>query len=594
MRSDERKGSWKDSGKKSRDSNVSAFCFLALSIVLVLLRSFECFPFCEVSKLNFSDKKSRTAKIMLYQCCYTKFDMNEIPSTSERRQFIKNSLGLTAGAAAMAVSVPAVAAKPQMSSSTTIFKFSPNDKFSLATEALQKEIDRLSAMGGGTLVIPAGTYTTGTVFLKSNVHIELEQGAVWLGSANIEDYADMGWGHNKDRQPWHLIYADGVENVAITGLGKIDGGSDDFWQPYEKDAKGNMVEPRWIKAKDKKVSPLIDINNSDNIVIRDVTLVTGGGWNLHLFDCDNVKIHGVRVMNNIYSPNSDGIDLSGCRDVSISDCHIKTCDDAIVLKTLPDSRTCERVAVTNCVIETLCVGIKMGAHESFHDMRHFSASNCVFVGTSRFFALYSKNGGHLENITISNITGDTNAKLVFNRPIQLMVERNREGKIGSISNVYVSNVACHTDGRILITSDEPGAIDNVTIRDTSLTYPWVEDPKALINGARSNQFPKLELHKDAGEARAAIVVKNVNRFALQNVTVNWPKSGDKVPVEWQHKERIENGTTRIHRYDYRNPVMADLSFMWGKNITKAWLQNPFAESSNSKDEVYVLENVEKI
>ena len=515
-----------------------------------------------------------------------------------RRNFIRNTVGLTAGSAsalALASALPTGKenASGMLPNTVTLFDFVPENKNHLATKALQQAIDNLSNIGGGTLVIPAGTYTTGTVFLRSHVHIELQHGATWLGSANIEDYAELSWGHNKDRQPWHLIYADKVENVAITGLGKIDGGSENFWQEYEKDASGNMLEPRWIKAKDKKISPLIDINNSDNIVVKDITLVTGGGWNLHLFDCDNIKIHGVRVMNNIYSPNSDAIDLTGCRDVSISDCHIKTCDDAIVLKTLEDSRTCERVSVTNCVIETLCVGIKMGANESYKDMRNFSVSNCVFHGTSRFFALYSKNGGSLENITITNISGDTNAKLVFNRPIQIMLQRNNQGTIGSIRNVLISNVACDTDGRILITADEGGIMDNITLRDISLSYPWVEDPKPITEGARSNQFPRLEQHRDAASARAAAVIKNASRLIVENMTINWPEASQPIPQEWQHKERIENGTTRIHKYPYKTAMSAPFSAIWAKDITEARFNNPFIRASEQETETYQLHNVNK-
>ena len=74
-------------------------------------------------------------------------------------------------------------------------------------------------------------------------------------------------------------------------------------------------------------------------------------------------------------PNNDGFDITGSQDVMISDCTLSCCDDAIVLKTTPDSGPIERVTVTNCVIRTRCAALKLGASESFHDMRQIAFSN---------------------------------------------------------------------------------------------------------------------------------------------------------------------------------------------------------------------------
>ncbi len=458
----------------------------------------------------------------------------------------------------------------------------------LNTVAIQDAINTAHKNGGGKVIIPSGTYLSGTLFLKSNVNLHVALGATLLGSPNIEDYTKMTWGHNKDRQPWHLIYADSISNMAITGLGIIDGNGKNFWEDYEKDKHGNMIIPRWIKAKEQKVSPLIDINNSEKITIKDVTVKTGGGWNIHLFNSQIATIRGVKVINNIYSPNSDGIDLTGCSDVTISDCFIKTCDDAIVIKTVEDSNESERISVSNCIIETLCVGIKLGAGESYKDMRDINFSNCVFNGTSRFFGLYSKNGAVIENVVVNNLTGNTNAKLVYNRPIQLMVEKNKNGKVGGIRNVIISNVAAHTDGRILMTSDPDGFISDIFFRDIILTYPRIEDPLPMIDGARSNQFPKVSDFKNAGAARAAFVAENVNNLVIDNLKINWPSND--VPKNWQHPERIENGTSRIHKPDYSNPRETEFSVLWAKNVNGGFIDATRCNASSDKVEKINLIN----
>ncbi len=451
------------------------------------------------------------------------------------------------------------------------------DGKSLNTKAIQRAIDNAHKNGGGKVIIPSGTYVSGTIYLKDNVNLHVGLGAILLGSPNLADYDSIRWGHNNDRQAWHLIFADSVKNVAITGEGIIDGNGEYFWEEYEKDENGEMVVPRWIKAKKHKISPLIDINYSSNITIKDVTVKTGGGWNIHLFNSEVAKIQGVRIINNIYSPNSDGIDLTGCSDVTISDCFIKTCDDAIVVKTVADSYESERISVANCVMETLCVGIKLGAGESYKDMRDITFSNCIFNGTSRFFGLYSKNGAVIENIVVNNLTGNTNAKLVYNRPIQLMVEKNRNGIVGGIRNVVISNVAAHTDGRILMTSDPDGFLENIFFRDVILTYPRIEDPAAMIDGARSNQFPRVSDFKEAGAAQAAFVAENLDNLVIENLKIIWP--GDKVPEKWQHPERIENGTRRIHKHDYSNPRQCEFSVLWGRNIQGGYIDAPLVEAS---------------
>ncbi|HKK61101.1 MAG TPA: glycosyl hydrolase family 28 protein, partial [Bacteroidales bacterium] len=418
------------------------------------------------------------------------------------------------------------------------------------TKYIQLAIDDAEKAGGGTVILPPGVYRSGTLFLKDNVTFRVMAGATLLGSPNIDDYTEMTWGHNKDRQPYHLIVAKGKENVTIEGKGIIDGNGEKFWKPYQKDEDGKMITPRWIMAQDKKVSPLIEIVESRNIYIKDVTIKTGGGWNLHLHDCDIAKISGINITNNLYSPNSDGIDITGCSDVIVSDCYIKTCDDAICIKTTPDSRSAHRITINNCIVETLCVGLKLGATESYKDITDVTMSNCVINNSSRAIGLYVREGGTFENINISNIVANTNAPLIFNRPIHLMVEkRTPDSPLGGIRNVKISDFTCVTEGRILMTCQEGGFMDNIMLNNITLRYPMIEDPRPMVEGSGSGQFPKPELHPGAMGARGAIVADNINNLVIDNLNIQWPETSE-TPDQWAHPERIENGSMRIHRMDY--------------------------------------------
>ena len=459
----------------------------------------------------------------------------------------------------------------------------------LNTMAIQKAIDKATVQGG-TVVLSKGVYLSGTIFLKTNVSLRIEAGSILLGSTDINDYAELTWGHNVDRQPYHLIVANNADNITIEGKGTIDGNGIAFWQDFDKDAQGNMVIPRWLKPKDKKVSPLIEIDRSRNVTVKEVTIKTGGGWNLHLFDCDVAKIQGINIINNLYSPNSDGIDITGCNDVIVSDCYIKTCDDAVCLKTTSDSRECHRITVTNCIIETLCVGLKMGCVESNKDITDVTFSNCIINKSSRAIGIYVKDGAVYDRITISNVVANTNAPLIFNRPIQIMVNQWKDdSKIGGIRNVLISNFTCETEGRILLTCQEGGFIENVILRDIVLRFPMIENPRPMLAGAGSSQFPKAEDHPEAVGALAAIVAENITNLMIDNVQIQWPVS-DSVPIAWKHPERIENGSLRIHKLDYSKARQTEFGVFWGNKLKGGFINIQVAQGSSPQIPKYAIQN----
>jgi len=464
------------------------------------------------------------------------------------------------------------------------------DSITLNTKNIQQAIDKLHSVGGGTLHFSKGIYFTGTIELKSNVNIDLAADAKLLGSPYIEHYKEYAWGHNKDRQPYHLIVAYGQRNIEIKGLGVIDGNAELFWEDYERDSLGNMIIPRWIKAKEKKISPLIELVDCENINISGVTIHTGGGWNLHLHDSRRINIDNIKIINNLYSPNSDGIDITGSEDITISNCYIKTCDDAICLKTTPDSKECRRVTVTNCIIETLCVGLKLGCNESFKDISDVTFSNCIVNKSSRAVGIYVREEGNFSNIAINNIISNTNAPLIFNRPIQIMVERRDSSKaFGSVKNVSISNFVSETEGRILLTCEKGCILENVVLRDIMLTYPMIEDPSLYIAGSGSSQFPKINKHPEAGSAKAAIVAENIKNFAIDGLIITWPKN-DSIPNEWKHPERIENGTFRIHKPNYSIAKQTEFNILWARDITNGYIHSPLASASSKKLNSFDISN----
>lgn len=448
----------------------------------------------------------------------------------------------------------------------------------LNTSIIQSCIDEVAAKGGGYVIIPSDTFCSGTIQLRSNVFLKLEPGAVLYGSPNLADYIRFD-GHRFDRYLYHLITAKNAHNTGLIGEGTIDGNGAAFWEPY---LESEM--PKWIKAKDPRVSRLIEFTNCKAVQIRNLKIQNSPEWTLHFFNCKEVLIDGIRIENHLFGPNADGIDLTGCQGVRISNCHIVTCDDGICLKTNPESDSCAQISVSNCIIKTSCAALKIG-NESAKDFRQITFSNCVVYESSRAVAIYSEEGGMVEDVLIQNIVADNNAPLILTRPIHISLMQPAKGKKGGIRNVTISDFVCKTQGRIMLTSAPGSMIENLQIRNCRLEYPWIEDPYYLSDSARSAQYSPQ--NKTARKQRAAIVAENIKNLVLNHVQIHWPDGP--VPKAWQWPRRIENGSRpREIKPSYRSHKECDLDVLYGSGLVGGYLWAPAQLSSNGNSKGIVL------
>ena len=480
------------------------------------------------------------------------------------------------------------------------------DSVTLNTQAIQDAIDAATEAGGGRVVVPNGVFLTGTFFIKDNVTFEVSSGAKILGSPNLDDYTPINWGHNKDRQPYHLVMIMDAKNVEVNGGGTIDGNGPAFWKERDK-----SKDPQWIMAQDQKISPMFEVKNSSDVRIKDVNLLTGGGWTVHLYDSDHIQIQGAKILNNVFAPNGDGIDISGCRDVTISDCIIKTCDDAICLKTMVDTKECKRVTVTNCIIECSCAALKIG-NETFRDISQVTFSNCVIYNSSRAFAIYSESAGHIEDIIVSNIVTDSKAPLLYNRPIHLslylpepgaggrngdwMYEEKKqwdyEGKEPTLKNVQINNFICKTGGRILMTAEDGRYIENLTLRDIYMDYPWIEDPEPNVDKVKSSQFAPVK--REAKIATAAVVAENIKNFVFDNIITTFPEDSAEIPDEWYFKKKIANGTLDPFFPEKGKAKQTEFNAVYGRGLVNGVINAPLAKASTPKLKAFDLSGSENV
>ena len=226
------------------------------------------------------------------------------------------------------------------------------------TAAVQRAID-----AGGITRFPAGTYRCGTLYLRDFTTLELEPGAVLLASPDRGDYNPDDFAPANHVYPTeavsgaHLLIADGCCNITIRGGGRIDGNRSAFYE-LPADLVCSYETITW------RPGQMLFLRRCRNVTITDVELTNSPYWNCFLYGCEEVRIHGVRIVNPMATPNGDGLDLDSCRRVTVSDCIIETGDDCIAIRASADhgiaEPVCENITITNCVLTTVCNAVRIG------------------------------------------------------------------------------------------------------------------------------------------------------------------------------------------------------------------------------------------
>ncbi len=379
------------------------------------------------------------------------------------------------------------------------------DGQTLDTAALQAAIDAGAAAGGGTVVLPAGTYLSGTIVLRNRVALWLQSGAVLLGSTRLQDYpsfvpafrsyTDVNYVERS------LIYAERVQEVAIFGQGTIDGqgGAPAFRLPAGREHY-------------KERPYLIRMIECQRLSVRDLTLLNSPMWVQHYLACDDVVIDGLTV-HSLVNANNDGLDLDGCQRVRVANCSITSGDDAIVLKST-SPRPCRAITITNCILRSQCNALKTGT-ESTGGFRDITISNCVIEDTRLCaIALEMVDGGVLDGINISNIRIRRTRGGIFmrlgNRARPYLAEGPGGGRgpvtiapgtaipgVGRFRNVHIAQVTgdgCDVVGCAL--AGLPGhPLENITLAGIQLGFDGggtVEDARGDPPGKEAD-YPEYKM-----------------------------------------------------------------------------------------------------
>lgn len=353
----------------------------------------------------------------------------------------------------------------------------------IQTKTIQTVIDHATNEGGGVIVVPCGTFLSGSLFFRKGTHLHVVEGGCLKGSDAIANYEIIKTRLEGQTIDYFaaLINADGVDGFTITGCGTIDGNGRRFYEEF------------WLR---RKVNPqctnlealrprLVYIANSNDVTLQDVHLVNSGFWTNHLYRCQRA-----RFLNcDIYAPTSgypkgpstDAIDLDGCSDVLIRDCYMNVNDDAVCLKggkgTFVDKDSmnapCRNILVEKCRFGQSNSGVTFGS-ESWDDS-NVIMRNCEFNGTSTIvlFKMRPDTPQKYINVLIENITGIARRGVVAEPWNQFynLLKRDDMPRSG-ISNVTLRNinVTCTNKFYAIKPSDkydlECFTFDNIKAQDT--------------------------------------------------------------------------------------------------------------------------------
>lgn len=397
------------------------------------------------------------------------------------------------------------------------------------TRAIQHAIDACATEGGGTVIVPRGTFVSGSIVLKPGVDLELRAGGVLRASPNVDDFPIVMRRFAEaypEPLPMALVNATGHSGLRITGPGMLDGHAEmhwrDFFRQRERKFEGIIVQ--------YQLPQLCFLQDCKDVLVSGVVFRDSPFWNLHLYRCRDVVVEDSRfeVPHKLRAPSSDGTDIDSCQDVTIRRCYYSVDDDCIVLKgtqgagalAYVDAPPCERIHVHDCEFDKGLGAVSFGSNAT--TVRNVRVERCVVrdMPAIRFKIRPDTPGQRYENIFVRKIQmqpvppGRWHGNEVFAgmRPgAKIGADEPQMGMIVNARLIHGSDVPAKMPGAV---------IRNVVIEDVTGTTKGFGD----ISGNATTRIEDITLRRIGvtltDEAHAALVARGVQRLTIDAVKVN--------------------------------------------------------------------------
>lgn len=376
------------------------------------------------------------------------------------------------------------------------------DSTVIQTAAIQSVIDRAASEGGGVIVIPEGTFLSGSLFFRPATHLRVERGGKLKGSDAITNYQILPTRLEGQTIQYFaaLVNADGCDGFTISGEGTIDGNGhrfyDEFWLRRKVNPKCTNLEalrPR-----------MAYISNSKDVTVSGVRMVNSGFWTNHLYNCERVKYLNVTMLAPVdgypKGPSTDAIDLDVCTDVLVSGCHMDVNDDAVCLKggkgtyvdTIAGNGPVCRVIVDRCSFGKTNAGVTFGSEA--WNCSNVILHDCTFEGTKHvlLFKMRPDTPQQYRNVLVDKVSGRVDNAVEVQTWTQFFNKVDRDPMPAS-------------------------CVDNVTFRNARLECRrhFYRDRKTDNYTLSNFTFTDVE----AVEPVASFDTSNINGVLIKNVSV---------------------------------------------------------------------------
>ncbi|MDB4582819.1 glycosyl hydrolase family 28 protein [Draconibacterium sp.] len=417
----------------------------------------------------------------------------------------------------------------------------------LNTTSIQKAIDYIHEKGGGRLVFYVGRYVTGSIYLKSNVSIHLEEGAILVGSINPFDY-------NRNDYWTALIFAYDQENIGITGKGVIDGRGYEVAQNILSMIHKGIIEDNDFRY-DRPNAGLrpqnIYFKGCRNVHIQGIILKDPASWNQQYDQCSNLLVEDITVDSKSYW-NNDGIDVVDCDSVVVRNCYIDAADDGICLKSHSADFICQNVFIYNNMVRTSANGIKFGTASNGGFKNIKIINNTVFDTYRSAITFAAVDGGICEDIVVDSLQSLNTGNVIF-----LRIGERKEGKKGKMKNISISNVYAEVpatkadagypyEGPVedLPRNISPAsivgmpdvAIENVMLKNIEIHYPGGGNPNYAKVGLdeldsvpeHPAKYPEFSMFKEL--PAWGFYIRHAKGISFENVTLTCKKEDYRTAV----------------------------------------------------------------
>ena len=330
-----------------------------------------------------------------------------------------------------------------------------NDSTIVQTEKIQAVIDQAARQGGGVVVVPAGTYLTGSLFFKPKTHLHLEKGAVLKGSDDISDFAVIATRMEGQNLKCFagLVNANKVDGFTISGEGTLNGNGHRYWRSFWLRRKYN---PKCTNLEEMRPR-LLFISNSNDVQVSGIRLINSPFWTTHLYRCNRVKLLNLHIFapaKPVKAPSSDAIDIDVCSDVLVKGCYMSVNDDAVALKGGKgpyadkdiNNGSNRNIIIEDCTYGFCHSGLTCGS-ESIHN-HNIILRRCNISNATRLLWLKMRpdTPQHYEYILVEDVKGNARSLIYIKPWTQFFDLKGRKDIPKSYSNnVTLRNITFDCD-----------------------------------------------------------------------------------------------------------------------------------------------------